>query len=63
MYEGDPDEAEHRFNWETYTSSAGAAGMLLHINGKFTTWKLKLSLIKKVSFKQWSRSRCISGIC
>ena len=27
-----PDEAVHRFNWETYTPSAGAAGMLLHIN-------------------------------
>ena len=50
IHEGDPYEAEHRFNWETYTPSAGAAGMLLHINGKFTKWKLKLSLIKKVSF-------------
>jgi len=24
---------------------------------------MKLSLIKKVSFKLWSRSSCISGIC
>jgi len=38
IHEGDPDEAEYRFNWETYTPSAGVAGMLLHIYGKFTTW-------------------------
>ena len=50
IHEGDPYEAEYRFNCETYTPYAGAAGMLLHINGKFTKWKLKLSLIKKVSF-------------
>jgi hypothetical protein len=59
IHEGDPNEAEHRFNWETYTPSAGVAGMLLHIYGKFTTWKLKLSLIKKVLFKLWSRYSCI----
>jgi hypothetical protein len=46
----------------------GAARMLLHINEKFTmwkfrTWKLKWSLIKKVSFKLWSRSSSIIGIC
>jgi len=27
---------EYRINWEIYTSYAGAARMLLHINGKFT---------------------------
>ena len=37
IHEGDHDEAENHFNSETYTPSAGAAGMLLHINGKFTT--------------------------
>ena len=31
IHEGDPDEAEYRFNSETYTPSAGVAGMLLHI--------------------------------
>jgi hypothetical protein len=31
IHEGDPDETEHRLNWKTYTPSAGAAGMLLHI--------------------------------
>ena len=39
--EGDPDQAENRFNWETNTPSGGAAGMFLHINGRFTMWKLK----------------------
>jgi hypothetical protein len=55
---GDAHEAEHHFNWETYTPSAGAAGMLLLINGKIT-WKWKLALIKKISFKLWSRSSYI----
>ena len=31
IHEGDPDEAEHRFNSETYTLSAGAVGMMLYI--------------------------------
>jgi len=35
MHEGDLHEAEFLFNCETYTPSVGAAGMLLHINGKF----------------------------
>jgi hypothetical protein len=34
-----------------------------HINGKFTRWTFKLPLIKKVLFKLWSRSSCISGTC
>ena len=63
IHEVDPYEAEHLFNWDMYTPDAGVAGMLLHINGKFTTWKLNLSLIKKVTLKLWSRSSCISGIC
>jgi len=29
-----------------YTPPVGAAGMLIHINGKFTTRKLELSLKK-----------------
>jgi hypothetical protein len=36
---------------------------LRHINGKFTRWTFKLHLIKKVLFKLWSRSSCISGTC
>jgi hypothetical protein len=62
IHKGDPDETEHRFNSETYTLSAGAAGLLLHIYGNFTTWRLKLSLIKMVSSKLWSRSSSISGM-
>ena len=63
IHEGEPYEAEHRFNWETHTPSAGVAGILIHIYEKFKTWKLKLSLMKKVSFKLWSRSSSIVGIC
>jgi hypothetical protein len=63
IHEGEPYEAEHRFNWETYTPSAGVTGILIDIYGKFKTWKLNLSLMKKISFKLWSRSSCISGIC
>jgi hypothetical protein len=44
IHEGDPNEALHRFNWEMYTPPVGTAGMLLHIYGKLTKWKLKLSL-------------------
>jgi hypothetical protein len=33
---------EYRIILEIYTPYAGAAGMLLHINGKFTMGKLKL---------------------
>ena len=36
---------EHRINWEIYAPYAGAAGMLLLRNGKFTIGKLKLSLV------------------
>jgi hypothetical protein len=36
---------EYRINWEIYTPYAGAAGMLLHMNGKFTMGKLKSSLL------------------
>jgi hypothetical protein len=32
----EPQALEYRINWEIYTTYAGAAGMLLHINGKFT---------------------------
>jgi hypothetical protein len=36
---------EYRIIWEIYTPYAGTAGMLLHINGKFTMGKLKSSLL------------------
>ena len=36
---------EYRINWEMYTPYAGAAGMLLHKNGKFTIGKLNSSLL------------------
>ena len=32
---------EYRINWKIYTPYAGAAGMLLLRNGKFTIGKLK----------------------
>ena len=44
MHEGNLHEAENHFKRETYSPSAGAAGMWLHINGQFTTLKLKSSL-------------------
>jgi hypothetical protein len=37
IHKGDPDEAEHRFNSQTYTLSAGAVGMMLYMYGNFTT--------------------------
>ena len=55
-----------------YAPYAGAAGMLLHINGKFTTAELKslsyknkipfLAGIHCVHFNVWSRHSCIRGI-
>jgi hypothetical protein len=39
------DRLEYRINWEIYTPYAGAAGMLLHMNGQFTMGKLKSSLL------------------
>ena len=41
----EPQALAYRINWEIYTPYAGAAGMLLHINGKFTMEKLKSSLL------------------
>ena len=35
---------EYRINWEIYTPYAGAAGMLLLRNGKFTIGKLKSTI-------------------
>jgi hypothetical protein len=35
----------YRIHWEINTPYAGAAGMFLHINGKFTMGKLKSSLL------------------
>jgi hypothetical protein len=47
LYQGNPDTNHKLWNivsTEIYTAYAGAAGMLLHINGKFTMGKLKSSL-------------------
>jgi hypothetical protein len=48
LYQGNP-YLNHKF-WnigptEKYIPYAGAAGMLLHINGKFTIGKLKSSFL------------------
>ena len=48
-YQGNPDRI-HKLNWEIYTPYAGAAGMLLHINGKFTMEILNHLFCRKVSF-------------
>jgi hypothetical protein len=48
LYQGNPDINHKLWNivsTEIYTAYAGAAGMLLHINGKFTMGKLKSSLL------------------
>jgi hypothetical protein len=46
LYQGNPDRNHKLWNiWEIYTPYAGAARMLLHINGKFTIEKLKSSLL------------------
>jgi hypothetical protein len=61
--EGRLKTMEYRINWEIYTPYAGAAGMLLHMNGKFTMGKLKSSLLS-LSFvfnrPSLSISRCRS---
>jgi hypothetical protein len=44
----DPQALEYRINWETYTPYAGAAGMLIHINGKVTMGNLRESLLSKI---------------
>ena len=41
---------EYRINWEIYTPYAGAAGMLLLRNGKFTIGKLNHLFCRKVLF-------------
>jgi hypothetical protein len=38
---------EYRINCEIYTPYAGAAGIFLHINGKFTMGKLQSSLLSQ----------------
>jgi hypothetical protein len=43
LYQGNPDRNHNLWNivsTEIYTRYAGAAGILLHINGKFTMGKL-----------------------
>ena len=48
LYQGNPDRSHKLWNitsTERYTPYAGAAGMLLYINGKFTMRKLKSSLL------------------
>jgi hypothetical protein len=52
-----------RINWEIYTSYAGAAGMLLYMNGKFTMGLLISSLLSYsfvLSHPSLSISRCRS---
>ena len=41
----EPQGLEYWINWKIYTPYAGTAGMLLHINRKFTIGKLKSSLL------------------
>ena len=58
IYQENPDRNQKVWNivsTERYTPYTGAAGMLLHINDKFTTGKLKLSLLCQVSFLAASR--------
>ena len=43
----DKQAPEYRINCEIYTPYAGAAGMFLHINGKFSMGKLKSSLLSQ----------------
>jgi hypothetical protein len=48
LYQGNPDRNHKLWNiasTEIYTPSAASAGMLLHINGKFTMGKWKSSLL------------------
>jgi hypothetical protein len=48
FYQGNPDRNHKLWNivsTKRYTPYAGAAGMLLHINGKFTMGKSKSSLL------------------
>ena len=48
LYQGNPYIKHKLWNTvstERYTPYAGAAGMLLHMNGKFTMGKLKSSLL------------------
>jgi hypothetical protein len=47
LYQGNPDRNHKLWNIvssDRYNPYAGAAGMLLHINGKFTMGKLKIIL-------------------
>jgi hypothetical protein len=59
----EPQALEYRIRWEIYIPYAGADEMLLHIYGKFTMGKLKLSLLSE-SFvlirHPLSMSRCRS---
>ena len=41
----EPQALKYRINWDIHTPYAGAAGNLLHINGKFTMGKLKSYLL------------------
>ena len=58
LYQGNPDMNHKLWNIVS-THYAGAAGMLLHINGKFTMGKLKSSLYLK-SFVLYRPSLSIS---
>ena len=43
----DKQAVEYRINFEIYTPYAGAVGIFLHINGKFTMGKLQSSLLSQ----------------
>jgi hypothetical protein len=45
LYQGNPVRNHKLWNIVSSERYAGAAGMLLHINGKFTIGKLKSSLL------------------
>jgi hypothetical protein len=45
---------EYRNNWEMYTPYTGAVRILLHNNGKFTSFKSRQTENKLYTDKQWS---------
>ena len=50
----EPQALEYRINWEIYNPYAGAAGILLHINGKFT-------IEKKLNHLFCHKVSCLTG--
>jgi hypothetical protein len=63
LYQGNPDGNDKLWNIVSTERYAGAAGLLLHINGKFTMEKLKSSLLSYsfiLNHPSLSISRCRS---